>query len=145
MDIRQITDPNQVDASQLAGLLSQLSQRPEDLPFVAQQIETLLRRKDTLLIVSVQGAQITGTATGYVCPHICAEYSPFLLVEALVVAKAYRRQGIGRGLMHWMEQCAAAHRCRYITLASQQSRAGAHQFYTALGYDRDAAFQKFLM
>ncbi len=55
-------------------------------------------------------------------------------VTALVVSEAHRRLGAGRVLMDRAEEWARGRGCAAVMLRSNVIRAGAHDFYEALGY-----------
>jgi GNAT superfamily N-acetyltransferase len=57
-----------------------------------------------------------------------------LVVQALVVDASYRRAGVGAALMGKAEALARQTGCQAISLSSRSDRAGAHAFYTQLGY-----------
>jgi GNAT superfamily N-acetyltransferase len=65
-----------------------------------------------------------------------------MLIENVVVAPDYRRQGVGRGIMLHLEGWALENGCGFITLVSQRRRSEAHQFYSDLGYAHDEGYQK---
>lgn len=144
MEIIRVTHSVQLPLDQLAALLSQLSGQKIAETDLEKQAAGLLARDDVLVAAAIQEEQIAGIAVGYLCAHIIPQYSPYLVIEPIVVSRAKRRQGIGRKLMQFMEGWAKKNFCRYITLASQTGRTGAHCFYSSLEYHRDAAFQKFL-
>lgn len=66
-------------------------------------------------------------------------------IDELVVGTAFRGQGIGRRLVEYAEQVAAACGCNRIELDSAYRRKDAHAFYSHMGYeDRACLFSKAL-
>lgn len=59
----------------------------------------------------------------------------YLLIETLVVDPAFRRQGIGRGLMQAAYEWAAAHHLDEVELGVWAFNEGALHFYRALGFE----------
>jgi GNAT superfamily N-acetyltransferase len=57
-----------------------------------------------------------------------------LYVDDLVVDAAYRSQGVGKALLHWLEDRARALGCAVLALDSGVARAGAHRFYFREGF-----------
>lgn len=55
-------------------------------------------------------------------------------VEAVVVAKSCRRQGLGKQLMKAIFEDARRLKMRHLHLTARQSRRPAHQFYMSLGF-----------
>ncbi len=68
---------------------------------------------------------------------------PEVVVQAIVVAAAERRQGIGKRLMEAAESWAAGRGYHSVSLYSQTLRAEAHRFYDRLGYERVATSHLF--
>lgn len=58
---------------------------------------------------------------------------PSGIIENLVVARPWRRKGIGRQLMQVAIQICKSKDCYNLLLASQLDNADAHRFYEALG------------
>lgn len=140
----QLTQPTKKDAEAIAHLLEQLVGEAPDVPSQQQQMAKLICREDVHLLVYREQGAIVGFVMGIVCPHICPTLSPFFVIEGLIVDQQHRRRGIARQLMTAAEMMAQSAGCRYLTLASQACRRDAHKLYESLGYNHDAAFQKFL-
>ncbi len=138
------------DAAEISELISQLidlnnnETDSEDEGFLSRQIRLLNSDPDYYIIVADMKGQVIGMALGILCHNIYKRLSPFMVVENVVVASSYRKQGIGRKLMRHLEDWAIRNKCGYISLVSQNKRKGAHKFYEALGYEHDDGFQKFL-
>jgi ribosomal protein S18 acetylase RimI-like enzyme len=59
-----------------------------------------------------------------------------IYVDDLVVDESWRRRGIGKKLMKYVEDFAHFEQCQYIRLASGISRTEVHKFYEELGYQK---------
>jgi GNAT superfamily N-acetyltransferase len=57
-----------------------------------------------------------------------------LYVDDLVVDAAYRSQGVGKALLHWLEDRARALGCAVLALDSGVQRGDAHRFYFREGF-----------
>ena len=55
-------------------------------------------------------------------------------LDLLAVAPAYRRAGIGRQLLLWLEECAVVAGIFSIALEVRAKNAGAQLFYERMGY-----------
>ena len=86
--------------------------------------------------------RLAGAACGFLCPDIVGACRPFLVVENVVVAPAWRLLGVGRLLMDALEGWARQRDCSYALLVSGPTRREAHAFYAALGYEPCAGFKK---
>src|SRR4030095_16392006 len=55
-------------------------------------------------------------------------------LDLLAVAPSYRRAGVGRQLLEWLEKCAVVAGIFYVTLEVRTENEGAQAFYQRLGY-----------
>jgi hypothetical protein len=55
-------------------------------------------------------------------------------LDLLAVAPPYRRAGIGRRLLEWLEKCAVVAGIFSITLEVREGNEGAQLFYERMGY-----------
>jgi ribosomal protein S18 acetylase RimI-like enzyme len=55
-------------------------------------------------------------------------------LDLLGVAPSYRRAGVGRQLLEWLEKCAVVAGIFTITLEVRVGNSGAHLFYERMGY-----------
>src|SRR5438552_2141197 len=55
-------------------------------------------------------------------------------LDLLAVAPPYRRAGLGRRLLEWLEKCAVVAGIFNITLEVRAANEGAQLFYTRMGY-----------
>lgn len=63
---------------------------------------------------------------------------PFALVENFVVSKDYKREGIGKSMVDYIEAFYLEQDCSKIMLQTSSENRDARDFYTAMGYDPDA-------
>jgi ribosomal-protein-alanine N-acetyltransferase len=55
-------------------------------------------------------------------------------LDLLAVAPSYRRTGVGRQLLEWLEKCAAVAGISSIDLEVRAQNSGAQLFYESMGY-----------
>jgi ribosomal-protein-alanine N-acetyltransferase len=55
-------------------------------------------------------------------------------LDLLAVAPQYRRSGVGRALVRWLEECALVAGIFTITLELRAGNESARRFYASLGY-----------
>lgn len=117
------------DAPALSALLAQLGfpSSPEE---IAQRMTTL----HSPVLVAVRDGKIVGTATTNVM-HVIHRPKPVGRLSALVVAEGERGKGIGRALVHAVEQVMEAEGCGLLEITSNLKRDNAHAFYKHLGYE----------
>lgn len=132
------------DAPEVSELLSELINLDTDVGFLLEQIKSFNADPKYYFAVACMDGHVVGMAIGILCQNILKPLSPFMVVENVVVASAYRKQGIGRKTMLHLENWAVKNDCGFISLVSQHKRREAHRFYEALGYEHDDGFQKFL-
>ena len=102
----------------------------------------LAANPDARVLGARHGGRLAGAACGFLCPDIVGACRPFLVVENVVVAPAWRLLGIGRLLMDALEAWGRERGCSYAILVSGPARREAHAFYAALGYEACAGFKK---
>lgn len=127
----------------LARLYAALSGLPSDLARMTAVHERMAGRADWHLLgaIAPSGA-LAGTLLGVVCQDMVGACRPFVVVENVIVAEAFRRRGVGRLLFAEIERRAAAQDCFYVMLVSGSERQEARAFYQALGYETAAGFKK---
>lgn len=81
-----------------------------------------------------------GTAAMLLMPHLTYDCRPSAFIEAVVVAYAHRRCGLGRLLVQHAVNDARAASCRKVQLLSHKRHTvdGAHQLYRSLGFTSEA-------
>lgn len=99
--------------------------------------EALLFATNTLLLVSQVEEQVVGYVLAFSHQTFYAN-GRVAWVEELVVDAKYRKQGIGKALMHSVEAWAANQGCKLVALATRR----AASFYEAVGYQVSATYFK---
>ena len=81
-----------------------------------------------------------GTAAMLLMPHLTYDCRPSAFIEAVVVAYAHRRCGLGRLMVQRALDDARAASCRKVQLLSDKRHTddGAHQLYRSLGFISEA-------
>jgi len=124
----------ETDAAAIASLAVQLG-----YPMTAEQgrerILLILADPDCAAFVAEGGA---GDVAGwvYVFGAHRLQTEPFAEIGGLVVDEAQRSKGIGTALMGAAESWAAARGYASVIVRSNVIRAGAHEFYERLGFNR---------
>jgi len=125
----------EADLSALAGLLGQLRYDvPQDE--LQRRLEKVLTSPGHMAFVSEERGHIHGLVHVYGRPAF--EKPPEAIIQAIVVDTRARRAGIGKRLMAAAETWAADQGYASVALHASTDRAGAHAFYTTLGYYRAA-------
>jgi GNAT superfamily N-acetyltransferase len=120
------------DAGSIAELSSELGY-PASGDVMRKRLERILGRDDHLVLLAVVD---DGTVGGWIQAHAAGFLESGLRVDivGLVVATSLRRNGIGRLLVHEIEQWADRVGADLIGVRSNIQRAESHLFYPALGY-----------
>ena len=131
----------------LVALLRVYAQRDQGgvLPSAASEVEQqtwarmMATANLTVYLAEVDGNTV-GTATLLIMSNLTYRCAPTALIEAVVVAFAYRRQGIATSIMRRILEDTRAAGCNKIQLLSHKRHAtdGAHRLYTALGFEAEA-------
>jgi GNAT superfamily N-acetyltransferase len=136
----------QADLPALGELLAILSGKSADPAAMACAFQGIRANPDYHLLGAFVEGTLAGTVMGVVCLDLVGPCRPFMVVENLVVAARFRRQGLGQALLAALECRARARDCFYLMLVSGAARTGAHALYAALGYAGSgvAGFKKYL-
>ncbi len=139
MDVADITSE---ELPALAGLMRSLSGLDTDMERLGAVHRVMAGHPDYHLLGARLDGVLAGAALGIVCLDVVGECRPFMVVENVVVAGAFRRRGVGRGLFAALEARARARDCLYLMLVSGPDRDAARAFYAALGYFEARGFKK---
>ena len=120
------------DAGAVAGLLGALGY-PTDADAAAVQLEPLLDRDDTGVLVYVDDGEPVGLISYHVFDLIYRPHSQ-CRITALAVRADRRRQGVARALLEAVEAIARGRACSRIELTTRPDRDDALRFYEACGF-----------
>lgn len=124
------------DAPAIAHLSRDLIETDLPWSWTPRRVAGLMRQRESAAIVAVDGNRLAG--------FILAQYGDESVHIALLgVAREYRRQGLGRRLVQWVEQTATVAGLFLVRLEVRATRRDARYFYAALGYretDRIAGY-----
>ncbi len=132
-------------ASDFAALLRLLDQMDESMysgrghageADIRALYDAILADSDQRLLVVEDRGRLVGSAHLMVLRHLGPSLSRSAVVEGLVVDPAYRRKGVGAALMRAAAEAARGAGCYKLALTSNVARAGAHRFYSRLGWKR---------
>lgn len=123
------------DAPALAPLMDQLGY-PATPGRVASALAEVLEAGARVLVAELAG-EVQGVAVVFrmVTLH---KPAPVAYLSALVVGESVRGHGVGKALVAAVEATGRAWGCAAIELTSNNRRADAHQFYTALGFTSES-------
>lgn len=125
------------DAPALLSLMEQLGY-PVDFKEIHKRLNEYLLSPNHMIMVAEHETDLAGfIAVSIVYPFI--QSGKRARIEALIVDKSFRRQGIGKKLVEAAEYYAHDNGCEVIDVTTGQRRAGtgAHEFYRNLGYSND--------
>lgn len=87
------------------------------------------------LIVAEVGGVVAGTLQLTFIPGLSRMGAERAQIEAVRVASAYRRRGLGREMITWAVDEARSRGCRVVQLTSDKRRSDAIRFYRSLGFE----------
>lgn len=132
-----IREVKEQDLEGLASLFSEFDQGVPD----AGEMKVILRKyscsEDYVYLCAEKDGKIVGSLTGVVGHSLLTQFSPFMVIEDVIVLCGHRGDGIGRKLMKRIEEIAREKGCRQIMFVSSAFRKEAHKFYESLGYRLD--------
>jgi len=135
--MRIIRRAQAADAEAIGSLYRELNalSTPVVLP---ERIAVIANSEHTHLLVCEDGGEVFTTALVCLCQDVMYNDQPFALVENVVVSADYKREGIGKMMMDYIEAFCLEQNCSKIMLQTSSENRDARDFYTAMGYDPDA-------
>lgn len=132
--IRQATTG---DLDALVALLRLLFSIEEDFSFDGEKqkhgLKQLLHSAQAKVFVADLGGEVVGMCTGQIVIST-AEGGPAVLVEDVVVAKSHQRCGIGKQLMHALQDWAMDRGASRLQLLADRNNGPALSFYEKIGW-----------
>jgi len=135
--MRRIRRATKDDAEAIANLYRELNTL-SPVSVSPERIGALAKSRDTHLLVCDDAGEIIATALVCLCQDVMFDNQPFALVENVVVSSDYKRKGIGKNMMDYIEVFCLEQDCSKIMLLTSSENRDARSFYTAMGYDPDA-------
>jgi ribosomal protein S18 acetylase RimI-like enzyme len=115
------------DAPRLAAMSNALVEYGFTPSWTASRITWHIRHPDSLVLA----AKAAGVIAGFAIMRYAEDAAHLNL---LAVNPAYRRRGVGRALIRWLEDTALTAGTFIIGLELRATNSTAYQFYSALGY-----------
>jgi GNAT superfamily N-acetyltransferase len=93
----------------------------------------------TVYLAELDG-QTVGTASAMQFPNITYDCHPTAIIEAVVVARPFRRRGVATSLLEHLLEDMGSEGCDKVQLLSHKRHSGdgAHRLYTSLGFEPEA-------
>lgn len=135
--MRNIRRATKDDAEAIATLYRQLNTL-SPVSVLPERVEAVASSSNTHLLVCDDGGEIIATALVCLCQDVMFDNQPFALVENLVVSANYKREGIGKSMMDYIEAFCLEQNCSKIMLQTSSENRNARDFYSAMGYDPNA-------
>jgi N-acetylglutamate synthase-like GNAT family acetyltransferase len=106
----------------------------------AARLDTLAEDNHTHILVCDDSSEgeIVATAALFLCQDVMFDEQTFAVVENFVVDNHYKREGIGKSLIDFIEAFCLEQNCSKIMFLTDHENRDARDFYTAMGYDPDA-------
>jgi len=115
------------DAAAIASMSRELIEYDLNWRWTEQRVAASIRAANTNVVV----ARIDGRVIGFA---IMKYGDRVAHLNLLAVAPEYRRAGVGRQLLKWLERCAAVAGNVAISLEVRAANTGAQRFYESMGY-----------
>jgi GNAT superfamily N-acetyltransferase len=138
MSVIHIRQAKEADLPLLLGLYGNLSTGPGEriAPAKARRI---FRRMELYpfykIFLAFSGPSCVGVFSLLVMDNLAHGGRSIGIVENVVVAKGWRRRGVGGMLMAKAREIARRRKCYKVVLSSNKRRRGSHRFYRDLGFE----------
>lgn len=115
------------DAPRIANASRTLIEAGLPWSWTPRRVATHMRSRENVTVIAVEGGELAG--------FVLAQFGSRVVHVALLgVAPAYRRQGLGKQLVHWVEESASVAGLFLMQLEVRAANQPARRFYASLGY-----------
>ncbi|WP_456278803.1 GNAT family N-acetyltransferase [Bacillus sp. AK128] len=141
-----IREAERTDKEQISELYRMLVPNSKKRNVLEEQIDQIRKDPNNFLLVFDEGGEILGTLTMNICLQALHGYSPYAVIENIIVHENHRNKKIGQKLLQYAEEYCKSIDCHRIMLLSNSKRHSAHKFFEREGYDGNVSrgFKKYL-
>ena len=135
------------DINQYVKLCDELFGSQTNLVELEKALNKILTNDDYILVsLKNEEGELIGSVMGILCQDTVGECRPFVVLENLIVSPNYRKMGLGKKLINFIEDWARENNSYFVMFMSLAKRKEAHAFYEALGYSQEISngFKKYL-
>jgi ribosomal-protein-alanine N-acetyltransferase len=115
------------DAAHIAAMSRSLIEHGLRWSWTPERVAASIRDRNTHVLV----ACVDGQTIGFAIMRYGDEEAR---LDLFGVAHRYRRHGVGRRLLEWLEKCAVVAGIAHISLEVRAANIGAQSFYERMGY-----------
>lgn len=126
------------DISELAKLYAQFWNEESCVETMHRQFIKFQKNSSHILVSAVENNKLIGSVMGVICQELYGNCEPFLVLENMIVDKAYRNQGVGKALISELEEIATKRNCTQVILVTESNRIDACGFYESVGYSPES-------
>lgn len=123
----------------LSGVLNLYKElRPLDptleINFAKNKWSELINNSQTYIVVAETGGELTSTCALGINMSIANGARPFAIIEHVITADKFRRQGLSRQVLEFAISLAWQNDCCKVMLLSGESLTSAHALYESVGF-----------
>ena len=105
-----------------------------DSDLAKQAWQAMLEDPQTFLIVADIAGELASTCTLTLNKSIANSARPFAMIEHVITAKKFRRQGLSRQVLEFAISTAWQQNCCKVMLLSGEKLTAAHALYESVGF-----------
>ncbi len=122
------------DAPRIAHMSRTLIETGLPWNWTPRRVAAMMRQRECVALVARAQQELAG--------FVIAQFGAQAVHVALLgVAETYRRQGIARQLIHWVEESAVVAGLFQVRLEVRRINRGAQRFYAMLGYSQQGTMR----
>ncbi len=115
-----------------------------DVEGMILKFKKLSKDENYKFISVVEQEKLVGYCSMVVNQDIVEKQKPIIMIWNLRVLPDYRKRGIGKKIMEFVESYGMSIGVDFVFLGCDYDNLGAKEFYTKIGYKKDYAFYKYL-
>lgn len=132
----------EVEEKDLQGLLQLYMQlhdnpMPEFTKELSELWQSILEDKTHHIIVAEEDGQIVSSCVCVIIPNLTHGQQPYVLVENVITAEAYRKRGLATACLHYAKELAQKENCYKLMLLTGSKQESTLRFYEQAGYNRN--------
>ena len=115
-----------------------------DFDKMIEKYRELSANKDYKFVSAICDDKLVGFCSAVINQDILDKQRPLIFLWHLRVAPNFRKMGIGKAIVEFIEKYGKTINADYTLLSCDADNEGACRFYDKIGYDRAISFYKYL-
>ncbi|ARU54134.1 GNAT family acetyltransferase [Oleiphilus messinensis] len=136
MEIRSVTESELTEILDLIDSFDRLpAPRPDTMKL--HDIYKSIQASGGCVLGACIDDKLVGTCTVNICPNLSWSGRPYAMIENVIVAHGFRKQGLGKALLDYAVKHAKSKGCYKVALMTGVKTSSVDRFYKRAGFSGD--------